>query len=79
VFTPIIMFCVAFGLSMDYEVFVLSRIKEVYDSTGDNDLAVARGLEQTGGIVTAAAKVLAMAFGAFVLSEVSVVKMLGFG
>ncbi len=79
VFTPIIMFCVAFGLSMDYEVFVLSRIKEVYDGTGDNTLAVARGLEQTGGIVTAAALLLAMVFGAFVLSDVSVVKMLGFG
>lgn len=79
VFTPIIMFCVAFGLSMDYEVFVLSRIKEVYDGTGDNELAVARGLQQTGGIVTAAALLLAMVFGAFVLSDVSVVKMLGFG
>ena len=53
--TPILMFCVAFGLSMDYEVFLLSRIKEEHDRTGDNELSVARGLEKTGRIVTAAA------------------------
>ena len=58
--TPILMFCVAFGLSMDYEVFLLSRIKEEYDRTGDNDLAVAIGLERTGRIVTAAALLLSI-------------------
>ena len=52
---PILMFCIAFGLSMDYEVFLLSRIKEEHDRTGDNDDAVALGLERTGRIVTAAA------------------------
>ena len=52
---PILMFCIAFGLSMDYEVFLLSRIKEEHDRTGDNDHAVALGLERTGRIVTAAA------------------------
>ncbi len=52
---PILMFCIAFGLSMDYEVFLLSRIKEEHDRTGDNDEAVAIGLERTGRIVTAAA------------------------
>ena len=56
--TPILMFCIAFGLSMDYEVFLLSRIKEEHDRTGDNDRAVALGLERTGRIVTAAALLL---------------------
>ena len=49
-----ILFCVLFGLSMDYEVFLLSRMKEVYDRTGDNREAVARGLERSGRIVTSA-------------------------
>ena len=53
--TPILMFCIAFGLSMDYEVFLLSRIKEEHDRTGDNVASVAVGLEHTGRIVTAAA------------------------
>ncbi|HEY1278319.1 MAG TPA: MMPL family transporter, partial [Acidimicrobiales bacterium] len=56
---PILMFCIAFGLSMDYEVFLLSRIKEEYDRTGDNTTSVAVGLERTGRIVTAAAVLLA--------------------
>ena len=62
---PILMFCIAFGLSMDYEVFLLSRIKEEHDRTGDNDHAVAIGLERTGRIVTAAALLLAVTFFAF--------------
>ena len=62
---PILMFCVAFGLSMDYEVFLLSRMKEEYDRTGDNDLAVATGLERTGRLVTAAALLLSITFFAF--------------
>ena len=52
---PILTFCIAFGLSMDYEVFLLSRIKEEHDRTGDNTAAVAAGLERSGRIVTAAA------------------------
>src|SRR5213075_2629118 len=60
--TPILMFCVAFGLSMDYEVFLLSRVKEEYDRTGDNESSVAVGLERTGRIVTAAAALLAVVF-----------------
>src|SRR5947208_14120616 len=51
--TPILMFCVAFGLSMDYEVFLLSRVKEEYDRTGENIASIALGLEKTGRIVTA--------------------------
>lgn len=76
---PIMMFCVAFGLSMDYEVFLLSRIKEEYDRTGDNTLSVARGLERTGGIVTAAALLMALVFLSFLVSGITHMKMLGFG
>ena len=75
----ILMFCIAFGLSMDYEVFLLSRIKEEYDKTGDNTHSVAMGLERTGRIVTAAALLLAAVFLAFATSGVSVIKMFGLG
>jgi RND superfamily putative drug exporter len=57
---PILVFCVAFGLSMDYEVFLLSRIKEEYDGGADNRAAVAQGLERTGSLVTAAALLVAV-------------------
>ncbi|MEO6121699.1 MAG: MMPL family transporter, partial [Acidimicrobiales bacterium] len=77
--TPILMFCIAFGLSMDYEVFLLSRIKEEYDRTGDNTAAVAVGLERTGRIVTAAAALLAVVFIAMGTSSVSFIKLFGIG
>ena len=77
--TPILMFCVAFGLSMDYEVFLLSRIKEEYDRTGDNTASVAIGLERTGRIVTAAAGLLAVVFVAFATSQITFIKLLGVG
>ena len=77
--TPILMFCIAFGLSMDYEVFLLSRIKEEYDRTGDNRRAVAVGLERTGRIVTAAAALLAIVFIAMGTSSVSFIKLFGIG
>jgi putative drug exporter of the RND superfamily len=76
---PILMFCIAFGLSMDYEVFLLSRIKEEHDRTGDNVSSVALGLERTGSIVTAAAALLAITFFAFGTSDVSFIKMFGIG
>ena len=76
---PILMFCVAFGLSMDYEVFLLSRIKEEYDRTGDNDLAVVIGLERTGRLVTAAALLLSITFFAFATSGVTFIKLFGLG
>jgi putative drug exporter of the RND superfamily len=75
----ILMFCIAFGLSMDYEVFLLSRVKEEHDRTGDNELAVARGLERTGRIVTAAAALLAIVFLAMISSGVAFIKMFGLG
>ena len=77
--TPILMFCIAFGLSMDYEVFLLARIKEEHDRTGDNTHSVAMGLERTGRIVTAAAALLAVTFVAFGTSQVSFIKLFGFG
>ncbi len=64
---PVILFCVLFGLSMDYEVFLLSRMKEVYDRTGDNREAVARGLERSGRIVTSAALIVVVVAGSFVV------------
>ncbi|NNE12700.1 MAG: MMPL family transporter [Ilumatobacter sp.] len=79
VFTPILMFCIAFGLSMDYEVFLLSRIKEEYDLTGDNDHAIVAGIGSTGRIVTAAAVLLAIVFLSIATSGVTVVKMFGVG
>lgn len=75
----ILMFCIAFGLSMDYEVFLLSRVKEEHDRTGDNELAVARGLERTGRIVTAAAALIAIVFLAMISSGVAFIKMFGLG
>ena len=77
--TPILMFCIAFGLSMDYEVFLLSRIKEEHDRTGDNDLAIATGLEKTGRLVTAAALLLSITFFAFATSGITFIKLFGLG
>jgi putative drug exporter of the RND superfamily len=79
VHTPILLFCIAFGLSMDYEVFLLSRIKEEYDLGESNEESVAVGLEKTGSIVTAAALLLAVVFVAFATAEVAVVKVFGVG
>ena len=72
-------FAFAFGLSMDYEVFLLSRIKEVHDATGDNVQSVAVGLERTGRLVTAAAAILCVVFLAFATSEVAFIKLFGIG
>lgn len=76
---PVLMFCVAFGLSMDYGVFLLSRIKEEYDRTGDHEAAVEFGLRRTGGLITAAALILAVVMVAIGTSRVTNTKMLGLG
>ncbi|MBQ1081507.1 MMPL family transporter [Nocardiopsis sp. B62] len=76
---PILMFCVAFGLSMDYEVFMLARIKEEYDLTGDTTSAVAAGLQRSGPLVTAAAVVLAASFAVYATSSVLYLIMLAVG
>ncbi len=77
--SPILMFCIAFGLSMDFEVFMLSRIKEEYDASGNNEQSVAIGLERTGRIVTAAAVLISITFLAFGLSSVRFIKLFGIG
>jgi RND superfamily putative drug exporter len=76
---PIIVFCAVFGLSMDYEVFLLSRIQEEYMATGDNRQAIAAGLAATGGIITNAAAIMLLVFGSFIAANVILTKMLGFG
>jgi RND superfamily putative drug exporter len=77
--TPILMFCIAFGLSMDFEVFLLSRIKEEHDKGDDNVTAVAVGLERTGRIVTAAAGLIAIVFIANATSQITFIKIFGLG
>ncbi|WP_426450282.1 MMPL family transporter [Paenibacillus sp. S-38] len=76
---PILMFCIAYGLSMDYEVFILSRIKEEYDRTGDNTRAVAAGIQRSAPLVSAAAGILALSFAAYASGSVVLLKMLGVG
>jgi RND superfamily putative drug exporter len=77
--TLVITAIVAFGLSMDYEVFLLSRIKEEYDRTGDNTAAVAYGLQRSAGIITAAALLLAVVFVVFLTSTLTNIKIMGLG
>src|SRR6266540_1969278 len=76
---PVLLSCIAFGLSMDYEVFLLSRIKEEYDRTGDTISSVATGLERSGRIVTTLAALLAIVFIAFATSQVTFLKLFGIG
>ena len=77
--TPLLIFVIAFGLSMDYEVFLLSRIKEAYDETGDNDRAVAIGLQRTGRIVTSAAALIVVVFLGFMAGGFLSIKQVGLG
>lgn len=76
---PIILFCILFGLSMDYELFLLSRIEEEYDKTGDNTSSVALGMERSGRIITSAAMVVVVVGLAFSSGDVIIVKALGLG
>jgi putative drug exporter of the RND superfamily len=78
-FVPMMMFAIVFGLSMDYEVFLLSRVKEEYDRTGDNRNAVADGLTATARVITAAAAIMVMVFGSFLLESDRVIKLFGLG
>jgi uncharacterized membrane protein YdfJ with MMPL/SSD domain len=73
------MFAIMFGLSMDYEVFLLSRIRERYDVTGDNTASVAAGLQRTGGIITSLALLLIIVVGAFSASGITFIKLMGVG
>ena len=77
--TPILMFCILFGLSMDYEVLMLTRIQEEYQRTGDNEASVSFGLQRTGKVITSAAAIMVVAFGAFMLADIVIIKSFGFG
>jgi RND superfamily putative drug exporter len=80
---PVLLFCIAFGLSMDYEVFLISRIREYWlasDRTdADNDESVALGLAHTGRVVTAAAMVMSISFAGLIAAQVSFMRMFGLG
>ncbi len=76
---PILIFAIAFGLSMDYEVFLLSRIKERFDELGDNRAAVSSGLQRTGWLITSAALLLAVVVGAFSTSKIIFIQEIGVG
>jgi RND superfamily putative drug exporter len=77
--SPILLFCALFGLSMDYEVFLLSRVQESYWQTGDNARAVALGLQRSGGIITSAAVIVVVVSACFVTADMILVKALGLG
>jgi RND superfamily putative drug exporter len=76
---PMMLFAIVFGLSMDYEVFLLSSVKEEYDATADNAHAVSAGLAVTARLITAAALIMVMVFGTFVLSDLRALKLIGLG
>ena len=76
---PVLLFCIVFGLSMDYEVLLLSRMHEEYERTGDNAQAVAAGLEKSGRLITSAAAIMVVVFGAFALAQVTLIKAIGLG
>jgi putative drug exporter of the RND superfamily len=78
VYLPLLTFAVLFGLSMDYEVFLLGRVKEEWEKTGDNETAVERGLQRTGAVITAAAAIMVSVFAAFTFARLTEVKTLGF-
>jgi RND superfamily putative drug exporter len=77
--TPPLLLAIVFGLSMDYEVFLLSRIRERYLATGDNRLAVAEGLEASAKVITSAALIMVVVFGTFALTGVPQIKEIGVG
>ena len=78
-FIPMFMFAVLFGLSMDYEVFLLSRVREEYLATGDNDRSVIAGISSTARVITSAALIMISVFGGFVLGDDAAIKMMGLG
>lgn len=77
--SPLILFCIIFGLSMDYEIFLINRIREEYDLCGDPEEAVARGMEKTGGIITSAGLIMILIFSGFAFARLIVIKEFGFG
>jgi RND superfamily putative drug exporter len=78
-FMPMMLFAIVFGLSMDYEVFMLSRIREEFDRTGDAVTSVADGLAQTARVITAAAAIMVVVFGSFMFEDIREIKLFGLG
>jgi RND superfamily putative drug exporter len=78
-FVPVLMFAIVFGLSMDYEVFLMSRVHEEWVHTNDAHNAVARGLQTTGKVITAAASIMILVFGSFALGDDRIIKLFGLG
>ena len=76
---PVMLFAIVFGLSMDYEVFLLSSVKERYDATGDNSNAVVEGLAVTARVITAAAAIMVCVFGSFLVADLRGIRLIGFG
>jgi RND superfamily putative drug exporter len=76
---PVLLFCALFGLSMDYEVLLLTRMKEAFDHTGDNEFAVAEGLAKSAGLITSAAAIMVVVFSAFALAQIVPIQAVGFG
>ncbi len=78
-FVPVLMFAIVFGLSMDYEVFLISRVHEEWERTGDASGSVARGLQTTGKVITAAASIMILVFASFALGDDRIIKLFGIG
>jgi RND superfamily putative drug exporter len=78
-FVPVLMFAIVFGLSMDYEVFLISRVHEEWERTGDASASVARGLQTTGKVITAAASIMILVFASFALGDDRIIKLFGIG
>ncbi|MGV3523733.1 MAG: MMPL family transporter [Candidatus Sericytochromatia bacterium] len=78
-YVPLLLFCIIFGMSIDYEVFLMARIKEEHDAGADNETATLEGIRATGDVITYAALIMCIVFGAFTLVEISIIKQLGFG
>jgi RND superfamily putative drug exporter len=76
---PVLMFAIVFGLSMDYEVFLISRVHEEWEHTNDASQAVGRGIQTTGRVITAAASIMILVFGSFALGDDRVIKLFGIG
>lgn len=76
---PVVIFAVLFGLSMDYEIFLVSRMKDIYLACGDNEKSIVEALGDTGSVITSAALIMALVFGAFAFSQIIIVQMIGLG
>src|SRR5690606_16310695 len=76
---PVLIFCVVFGISMDYEVFLISRIMEEYEASGNNEYSTAEGLKKTGSLITSAAFILIVVVGTFIFTDIQMMKALGLG